>query len=144
MKTIVTVFLALFLSPTGEKLTLTDNKHIKLEIQQPEKISIVKSGEIAFLFQPVIGIHVNTNPLFELKLEKNSVFEVVGNVRFQKNEKDYLDVVTPVEFSFKAKTGTKAGKQKLKGTLNYFYCSDKDGWCNRFSQPIDVTIEVTP
>ena len=137
------IFTILFFS-FGEKQTLNDNEHIKLELQQPEKISITKSGEIAFFFEPIEGIHVNTNPQFELKLEKNSPFEVIGKTRFQKNEKGYLDITKSVEFSIKPKSGTKVGKQSLKGKLNYFYCSDKDGWCNRFSQSIDVSIEVIP
>ena len=144
MKTMIVLIFTILFFPFGEKQTLNDNEHIKLEVQQPDKISISKSGEIAFFFEPIEGIHVNTNPQFELKLEKNSPFEVVGKTRFQKNEKEYLDIKKPVEFTIKAKTGTKTGKQSLKGKLNYFYCSDKDGWCNRFSQKIDVTIEVTP
>ncbi len=144
MKIILTLLVIVFLSPTKEQLLLNDNEHIKLEIQKPDKISIAKANEISFLFEPIVGIHVNTNPLFELKLEKNSPFEIVGKARFQKNEKDYLDINTPVAFSFKVNKGTNVGTQTLKGKLNYFYCSDKDGWCNRFSQPIDVSIEVIP
>ena len=138
------LIIALLLSPSVEKKTLNDNKHIKLEVQHPVKISLTKTDEIAFFFVPVDGIHVNTNPLFELILEKNSSFEVIGKARFQMNEKEYLDTNKPVEFSIKAKHGTKTGKQSLNGKLNYFYCSDKEGWCNRYSQAITVTIEVLP
>ena len=144
MKTIPVLLFTVFLSPTKERLLFIDNEHVRLEIQKPENISIAKSNEISFLFEPLIGIHVNTNPLFELKLEKNSVFEIIEKVQFQKNENDYLDISKPVKFSFKAKNGTKTGQYILKGKLNYFYCSDKDGWCNRFSQPFDVKIEVIP
>jgi hypothetical protein len=144
MKIILALILIILFSPFSEKLILNDNEHIRLELLQPEKISSENSGEIAFFFEPVIGIHINTNPLFELKLEKNSPFEVVGKARFQKNEKEYLDHKKPLEFSIKPKKGTKAGDQKLKGKLNYFYCSDKEGWCNRFSQTIDLTINVIP
>ncbi|MDP1677159.1 MAG: hypothetical protein Q8L88_09850 [Bacteroidota bacterium] len=144
MKTILAFIFTITFFPFSEKQLLNDNEHIKLELQQPRKISIAKSGDIAFFFEPIEGIHVNTNPQFELKLEKNSPFEIVGKARFQKNEKEYLDIKKPLEFSIKAKNGTKTGKQNLKGKLNYFYCSDKDGWCNRFSQKIDVTIEVIP
>lgn len=143
MKAIVIFTIALLLSPIGEKQTLTDNEHIKVELQSPEKISASKSGEVAFLFSPIEDIHINTIPIFEFRLDKNSLFEIVGNPRFQKNEKKYLDIAKPIEFSIKAKKGTKPGKQMLKGKLNYFYCSDKEGWCNRFTQPVEVSIEVT-
>ncbi len=144
MNIIVTLFFAMLFLHFSEKQVLNDNEYIKIELRQPEKISIATSGEIAFVFEPVTGIHINTTPLFELKVEKDSPFEVVGKARFQKNEKEYLDLKKPLEFSIKAKKGTKTGFQNLKGKLNYFYCSDKEGWCSRFSQVIDVAIEVTP
>jgi hypothetical protein len=141
---ILCILLTLFVSSNGGKQILTDNQHVTMEVRQPEKLSLVRTAEIAFFFQPLSGIHINTNPLFELKLEKDSPFEIVGKTRFLKTDKEYLDIKKPVEFSIKAKSSVKIGKQVLKGKLNYFYCSDNDGWCNRFSQLIEVTIEVIP
>ena len=127
----------------SEKKTFTNNKHVKVELRAPGKISIEKEQSIAFFLEPVDGIHINTTPAFEIILEKNSPFEIAGKARFAKNEKEYLDTDKPVEFSIKAKNGTATGRQIAKGKLNYFYCSDKEGWCNRFSQPFEVSIDVT-
>lgn len=132
----------LFVLPI-EKMKLDNNQHVNVELKFPAKISTDKSGELSFFFKPIDGIHVNTTPMFELRFDKNSSFEVIGNPRFQKNEKDYLNITKPIEFSIKPKSEVKPGKHTVKGKLNYFYCSDAEGWCNRFTQPIDITIEVT-
>lgn len=132
----------IFLGPTFENQILTANEHVTLEMNVPKNISISKQGEITFFFSPIEGIHINTIPVFELRLDKNSAFEIIGKPKFQKNDKDYLDIAAPIEFSVKPIQRTKPGKHILKGKLNYFYCSDKEGWCNRFTQPVDVTIEV--
>lgn len=125
-----------------ELQTFSNNQHVSVELRSPEKILISAAGELVFFLTPNEGIHINTNPIFELRLEKNSPFEVVGNPLFQKNDKEYLDHAQPVRFSIKPKKGSTFGKQSLKGKLNYFYCSDRDGWCNRFTQPIELRLEI--
>ena len=143
MNILLTFLVALTIVLPIEKKKLDNNQHVNVEMKFPVKISIGKTSELAFFFKPIDGIHVNTTPMFELRLDKNSSFDVVGNPRFQKDKNDYLDITKPIEFSVKAKDNLKIGQYDLKGKLNYFYCSDAEGWCNRFTQPIDVIIEVT-
>ena len=138
---ILLVFIAA-LSAAVEKKISTNNEHVKLEMKLPEKISLKSSGTLSFLFTPLEGIHINTDPEFELLLEKQSVFEITGNPRYTKNKKGYLETKKPIEFTFKAKNGTMLGRQTLRGKLNYFYCSDKDGWCNRCTEQIEIIVEV--
>ncbi len=127
---------------SAEKKTSTENEHVTLEMKFPEKISLQSKGAISFLFTPAEGIHINTDPEFELILEKNGPFEISGKPKYKKNKGGYLATAKPIEFFVKAKAGASAGKQTLKGKLNYFYCSDKDGWCNRFTEKIEITIDV--
>ncbi|MEW6061108.1 MAG: hypothetical protein AB1600_04110 [Bacteroidota bacterium] len=127
----------------SDKKTLTANNHVKVEIHSPAHIPLTKNGILKFFLTPNDGIHINTEPMFELTLDKSSNFELAGNPRFSKNEKGYLDFTKPIEYTVKAKNGVQPGKHSLKATLYYFYCSDQEGWCNRFSQPVDLTITVT-
>ncbi|MDD8017619.1 MAG: hypothetical protein PHP42_04540 [Bacteroidota bacterium] len=143
MKILLYVFIIFAVITSGNKKNFTENEHVKIEAQFPEKLTPSKTGAIVFSFAPNSGIHVNTAPMFELVLDKKSLFETDGIPRFQKNDKGYLAAEKPVEFSVKVKKGTAIGKHHLKGSLRYFFCSDKDGWCNRYSQPFDVTIELT-
>ena len=123
--------------------TLTNNEHVSVELKFPKTVLLSKSSKIEFFLTPTEGIHINTSPMVEFRLEKNSSFEIVGNPAFQSNENGYLETDKPIEFTVKPKSGSHVGKKSLKGKLNYFYCSDKDGWCNRFTQPIDLTIEIS-
>ncbi|MBW7888739.1 MAG: hypothetical protein H3C35_10350 [Bacteroidetes bacterium] len=142
MKTILLLpfgFLFLF---SGKSKLYTENEHIKVKMEYSEKVSSAQKGELSFLLSPNAGIHVNTEPLFEILLDKDSHFTVNEEPVFSKNKEGYLAVTKPVLFTFSPKKGTAPGKYSLKGTLRYFFCSDAEGWCNRFSQPIDVTIEI--
>lgn len=143
MKKILFFILLFTFSIAAEKHVFTTNEHVKVELQTPSKIGVTKSGSFKFFFTPIEGIHINTEPMFELKLDKDSQFEIAGEPRFSKNDKNYLVTAKPIEFSIKLKDGLQPGTYPLKGKLFYFYCSDKDGWCNRFAQPIDLTITVT-
>jgi hypothetical protein len=98
--------------------------------------------DLAITFTPANGIHVNAAPLIELVLEKKSRWIVKGTPTFIRTADGYLDTAAPVTFSLSVKGGTQPGQHRIHGTLNYFYCSDSEGWCNKFSQPITLTIGV--
>lgn len=136
------ILLLLFLTATAPQSNV-QNEHVKLVLSVQATVSEKTAATISFTFTPLEGIHVNTVPNIELKLEKDSPFELVGKPKFAKTEKDYLDITQPVIVTVKAKKNSSAGRSVIKGKLNYFYCSDKDGWCNRFSQPIEIAIEIT-
>ncbi len=137
----ISLLLFLFIhSPLMQSPTV--NEHVKLETSIQLSITPQSVGTVSFTFTPLEGIHVNTTPNIELKLEKNSLFEIVGKPKYSKTDKDYLDISKPVIFTLSAKKELPAGKSVLKGKLNYYYCSDKDGWCNRFTQPVEMTIEI--
>ncbi|MFA6456842.1 MAG: hypothetical protein WCW40_08480 [Bacteroidota bacterium] len=141
MSSLVMALILTLLVP-AEKRIFSENEHVSVEMRYPSSVAIATSLNLEFIFTPIEGIHVNTNPAFELKLEKNSSFEIVGAPQLHKDKNGYLDTDHPVIFSVKAKAGTAAGKQPLKGKLFYFFCSDKDGWCNRYSQSIEMAINV--
>jgi hypothetical protein len=127
----------------GNKVEYTDNEHVKLTLTSPIKMKDGKTETLLFRLQPKVGIHVNTNPMFEFVLDKNSAFHIVGKPNFEKNAKGYLETSQPIIISLSPTKGIPSGKHILKGSLRYFFCSDKDGWCNRHAQPIEVSVEVT-
>ncbi|MBI2427270.1 MAG: hypothetical protein HYV29_00455 [Ignavibacteriales bacterium] len=142
MKLTLLLFIFFVLSTAAEKKIFTTNDHVKVQMQAPSKISPAKVSDIKIFFTPNDGIHINTEPMFELKLDKDSHFEISGEPRYGKNEKGYLDITKPIEFSIKTKNGIQPGTYPFKGNLFYFYCSDTEGWCNRFKQPVELTITV--
>jgi hypothetical protein len=143
MKTILLYALFYFtLFPLEERKLYTNNPHVIIDLKAPAEISSKKSETLSFSFQPIEGVHVNTKPIIEIIIEKNSPFEIIGKPRFSKNHDGYLDVKKTVEFSLKVKNTLQIGKRVLKANMNYFYCSDAEGWCNKFTQPIELNIEI--
>jgi hypothetical protein len=103
------------------------------------------TGEIVLMFSPEEGIHINTDPAIAFTFDSSSSIRFVGITSLPKAAKTgYLDPSKPVRCTFVVNKSTKRGKHTLKGTVQYYFCSDTEGWCNRFSQPIELTFTVTP
>lgn len=143
MKTLVAAVLFVILAHPIPKKEITDNEYVKIVMQSDETMKTVAAGTLSFQFIPAEGIHVNTNPSIEFVTEKNSLFSIAGEPKFSKDRNGYLNTAKEVRFAFSAKKGTMPGKYILKGSLRYFFCSDKDGWCNRHAQPIEITVDLT-
>ena len=143
MKTILAAVLFLVMAHPTQKKEITDNEYVKIVMQTGETMSTGAAGTLSFQFIPAEGIHVNTNPAIELVTEKNSPFTITGEPKFTKDKHGYLNTAKKVRVTFSAKKGTPAGKYALKGSLRYFFCSDKDGWCNRHAQPIEISVDLT-
>lgn len=118
------------------------NEHVKMEISMQTTVSARTSVAVSFHLTPNEGIHINTSPAIEFIPAKDSPYELSGKPQYKKDEKDYLDFTKPVIVTLKAKNNSIAGKTVIKGKLNYFYCSDTEGWCSRFSQPVEMTVEI--
>ncbi len=53
----------------------------------------------------------------------------------------YLDLSQPVSFAVTLAEGAPKGPQKVAGSVVYFYCSKKEGWCRKGSTPFEVTVD---
>lgn len=142
MKLIAVCLLAFLFLYIGKNKTYTDNEHIKVEMKYSAKITAGQKGNLSFMLKPNAGIHVNTSPMPEIVMEKNSHFTISENPVLSKTKEEYVKTTKPIIFSFSPEKGLAPGTYSLKGKLQYYFCSDVEGWCNRFSQPIDVSIEI--
>ena len=52
----------------------------------------------------------------------------------------YLDLTLPVTFPVNVAPGTARGSHDVTGTVTYFYCSKREGWCRKGTT--DVAFEV--
>jgi len=102
------------------------------------------TGEIVVSFAPDEGIHINTDPAIEFEFDKDPLVHFTGVVSMPKMAKTgYLDTKRPVKYTFTLDKKIPKGKHTLKGSMKYFFCSDTEGWCNRSSQPIELTFSVS-
>ena len=54
----------------------------------------------------------------------------------------YLDLTLPVTFPVTVAAGTGKGEHAAKGTVTYFYCSKREGWCRKGTAPIAFSVPV--
>lgn len=98
------------------------------------------SGEVAIQFvakDP--DVKINEVPAPRLKLEAGPV-TVAAPARPAAPAKGapagagpghYLDLTLPVTFPVTLAPGTPRGSHDAKGTVTYFYCSKREGWCRK-------------
>jgi len=53
-----------------------------------------------------------------------------------------LDLSKPVRFPVSVRAGAPKGPQSVKGTVTYFYCSEREHWCRKGSEDVAVTVPV--
>jgi hypothetical protein len=54
----------------------------------------------------------------------------------------YLDITLPVTFPVTLASGTPRGAHDAKGTVTYFYCSKREGWCRKGTAEVAFPIVV--
>jgi hypothetical protein len=54
----------------------------------------------------------------------------------------YLDLTLPVTFPVTLDPATPRGSHDAKGTVTYFYCSKREGWCRKGTAEVAVPISI--
>ena len=58
------------------------------------------------------------------------------------SEPKYLDISLPVAFPVALNPKAPKGEQPVKGTVTYFYCSKREGWCRKGTSEVTFTVAV--
>jgi len=105
------------------------------------------SGEVAVTFtarDP--DVKINEAPAPKLKLEEGPAAVVPPSAPAPKaaagGPGKYLDLTLPVTFPVTVAAGTARGEHAAKGTVTYFYCSKREGWCRKGTTPIAFSVPV--
>ena len=140
----ILAFLFLFCSFVSFRQTNDDKNNDDVDVTVSIKPLEIKSGGTAQLivnFKPKKGIRINLDPPIEIELEKSIASK--GKIEIPKMKKEaYLNPAKPLKQNFTLKKNISPGTHTLKGKLNYFYCSDAEGWCSRFIQDFQLNIKV--
>jgi hypothetical protein len=54
----------------------------------------------------------------------------------------YLDLTLPVTFPVTVAAGTPKGEHPASGTVTYFYCSKREGWCRKGTAEVAFAVPV--
>lgn len=121
------------------------NPNVAVEIRLSRKeFKPGDKGELAVKLIPAAGFHVNANPAVEVRLSDTGDLILRGEPSQTIEKKSgYLSSRTPVRQPIAIPVTASRGRHTLKGTVTYFYCSDAEGWCQRYRQPVTISFSVT-
>jgi len=145
MISLITILLMVFPNLAVQKGNAQENAHVRSDIRLASTtMTRGETGDVILYLTPNDGIHINTDPAMEFEFEKQSSVHFLGITSLQTNAKTgYLNAEQPIKYSFALDKKISKGKHSIRGIVRYFFCSDTEGWCNRFVQPIDLRFTVT-
>ncbi len=108
------------------------------------------NGSVAVSFQPLDpDVHVNESPAPRLKLDLLQAVLVDKQPPAPSSVPDYdpstakyLDLAKPVLFPVALAKGAPKGDQVVKGSVVFFYCSQRENWCRRGTAEIEIPVSV--
>ena len=120
----------------------TKNSYVKCDVSvKQKKLKPGGDGELLITLIPKQGIHVNLDPPLNVKLDSSEAVSSVGKVLIPQKD-TVLDTSKPIRLPFTLSKKVKPINVTIRGTVTYFYCSESDGWCSKFKQPIEVKFTV--
>ena len=145
LKFIAVIFLLIvFGIASGSERSSRENKYVKMEVAvAKDTVRAGEAGSMLITLTPIEGIHINVDPAVEVMLEKDEFATLGGDPEMSSDkETGFLAASTPIEQGFIVSSGAAAGEHVLKGTIVYYFCSDAQGWCTKFSQPFSLKVNV--
>lgn len=106
------------------------------------------NGNVVVTFLPHDpDVKVNQEPAPRLKLDPEQTVLVDRQPPAPRKgeaggEPRYLDTSLPVAFPVAVNPKAPKGEHPVKGTVTYFYCSKREGWCRKGTAPVDFTVAV--
>jgi hypothetical protein len=92
------------------------------------------------------GFKIPKRPLPKIQIDPASDFEIKGALNFveegQGNDPDYFNSFKPLVIQVRATDATKPGRYSLGGKFVYFYCSNKEKYCSRAIESVQIPIEI--
>jgi len=102
------------------------------------------AGEVEVTFAPKDpDVKVNVTPPPRLKLDEGQklLAEKVAPKRAGASDEKYLDLTFPVVFPVSV-LGSVPPAQTVKGSLTYYYCSHREGWCRKGTADLEIPVKA--
>jgi hypothetical protein len=99
-------------------------------------------GEVTVTFAPKDpDVHINTTPAPRLRLDaaQKLLADRAGAKPSVGTEK-YVDTTFPIVFPV-AVLAPVHGEQTVKGSLTYYYCSGREGWCRKGTADLEIPVK---
>ena len=102
------------------------------------------AGEVAVTFTPKDpDVKLNAVPPPRLKLDEGQklLAEKTAPRRAGAPDEKYLDLTFPVVFPVSV-LGAVPAAQTVKGSLTYYYCSHREGWCRKGTADVEIPVKA--
>jgi hypothetical protein len=103
---------------------------------------------VAVTFSPADpDVRINQEPAPRLKLDPEQLVLVDRQPSAPRKgegagEPKYLDTSLPVAFPVALSPKAPKGEHPVRGTVTYFFCSKREGWCRKGTSEVDFTVAV--
>lgn len=104
---------------------------------------------VAVLFTPLDpAVRINQEPAPRLKLSGEQPVLVQKPIAAppvapsEPGVARYLDTEAPIRFPIAIAPGASKGKQSVKASVSYFYCSKTEGWCRKGQSDLEFAVLV--
>jgi len=144
MKLLATAFIALVPAAalaSGEHFT------VSAAYVPPAKPRVAATVAVTFIPGDP-DVKINQEPAPRLKLDPEQAVLVdrqpppAPHKGESPGEPKYLDTSLPVAFAVALNPKAPKGEQPVKGTVTYFYCSKREGWCRKGTSDVAFTVAV--
>jgi len=128
---------------------LAASEHFTLSADYVPPAKPRAAAAVAVTFIPADpDVKINQEPAPRLKLdpEQTVLVDRQPAVAPRKGESGaepkYLDTSLPVAFPVALSPKAQKGEQPVKGTVTYYYCSKREGWCRKGTSEVVFTVAV--
>jgi hypothetical protein len=101
------------------------------------------TGEVAVTFAPKdpdVRINAVPAPRLTLDEDQNLLTEKAAARRTAAPGEKYIDTTFPVVFPV-AVHGPARSELSVKGSVTYYYCSHREGWCKKGTAPLEIPVK---
>ncbi len=140
------VFALIALAPAAA-MAVGDHFAVSAAYLPPAKPRAAASVAVTFVAADP-DVKINQEPAPRLKLDPEQVVLVdrqappAPHKGESAGEPKYLDTSLPVSFPVALSPKAPKGEQPVKGTVTYFYCSKREGWCKKGTSEVAFTVAV--
>ena len=122
--------------PTGILQLQTRSKPWPANSSGTVNINVVIKEGFKIPKRPSPKLQITPAPEFEVKGETNFVEEGQGK------DPEYFNAFRPISLQVRTTQAKEPGQYSLSGKFVYFYCAEKEKYCSRSVETVQIPIEI--
>ncbi len=121
---------------------ITDNPSMLLEVTSSHNAAPADSlVTITLKFRPSPDIHMPKEPGVSIAIDSGSCLRVLSPLQQPIDSgTGYLNVNEPMSVDCVILPSTPAGHAVAGAVITYYFCSDSEGWCKKWSQHVSLAV----